>query len=85
VPAYEFTIEMEGTALSGEDMRRLFERHCADALFGVTDDAPFADFSREAENYGAAVGSAIQDVEAALPGVRVTRVIRDLRSLSAAG
>lgn len=83
MPTFGFTVEMDGTSLSEDDLQRL--SHCADALFGVADGVAFGDFSREADSYGAAVGTAIQEIENALPGARVVRVVRHLGPLSVTG
>jgi hypothetical protein len=54
----------------------LFEAGCDDATFGEQDGVYFGDFHRDAATFGDAVGSAIRQVEAAVPGLQVVRVER---------
>jgi hypothetical protein len=60
--------------LAEDNMRALDKAGCTDALFGRRGTVAYADFDREADSFGEAVLSAVQDVEEAIPGLKVTRV-----------
>ena len=75
---YEFTLILEGPdVLTDENMNVLFEAGCDDATFGVMYGQQYADFTREADSLASATGSAIRQIEGAIPGVMVRRVEPD--------
>ena len=75
MPDYEFTLLIDGPDLQSEEhLNALFESGCDDALFGNRDSVQYADFTREATSFSAAISSAIKDIESAVPGARVLRV-----------
>ncbi len=82
---YEFTVEIEGVQLEDQHLDALYGAGCGDALFGQTGDVQYADFARQAEDYAAAVGSAIRAIETGVPGARVARITRHAGPLAAAG
>jgi len=55
----------------------LVEAGCDDALFGVIDGVPFAEFDREAPTFTGAVASAVQDIITAVPGASIVRIEPD--------
>lgn len=55
----------------------LFEAGCDDAIFGEREGMFFAEFDREANSLAEAVGTAISQVEYAVPGLRVARMEPD--------
>jgi hypothetical protein len=67
---YEFTLHLDREVTEDE----------ADALYGAFDDGSILtgdggttiDFTREAPSWAKAIGTAIRDIEAAVPGLRVT-------------
>lgn len=72
---YTFTLLLHGAdPLTKDNMRALEKAGCTDALFGRRGTVSYADFDREADSFGEAVLSAIQDIERAVPGLKVTRV-----------
>jgi hypothetical protein len=80
---YTFTLALQG-ANPLEHLDALFSADCDDATFGERDGVYYADFDREAPSLADAVGSAIRDVEKAVPGLMVIRVEpEDLVSASA--
>src|SRR5260370_5872604 len=75
---YEFTLLVAGPDLqTDEALNALAEIGCDDATVGSSGGVQHMDFDREASSYLAAVISAINDVEAAVPGARVVRVLPD--------
>lgn len=75
---YAFTITLRGRdPLTEAHQNALFEAGCDDATFGEQDGEYFADFTREAVSFAEAVGSAIRQVESAVPGLAVVRVERE--------
>lgn len=75
---HSFTLFMQGVDVLGdESMDALFHAGCDDAVFGSRDGAQYAMFDREARNFSEALGSAIHDVLAALPSLRIVRVEPD--------
>jgi hypothetical protein len=75
---YPFTLFLKGAdVLSDQSLEALFEAGCDDATLGVRDGAQYAAFDREAESFGEALSSAIDDVATALPGVSIVRVEPD--------
>jgi hypothetical protein len=75
---YSFTLLIRGTdVLADEHTDALFEAGCDDALFGERDGVQYADFDREGNTFAAAVGSAVADIETAVPGALVVRVQPD--------
>jgi predicted DNA-binding transcriptional regulator AlpA len=73
---YEFTLVIEGDLDDDRVLDSLFEAGCDDATFGQVDGVGYGDFTREARDFGDALGSAIAQVEA-VPGLRVLRVEPD--------
>ena len=82
---YEFTVIVEGIGLTDADLNALFEAGCDDATFGEVNGTVHGDFSREAPDYGTAVGSAVSAIEGALEGARVTEVLRGDDAVAATG
>ncbi len=75
---YEFTLIVAGADVqTDEALNALAEVGCDDATVGSSGGMQHLDFDREASSYLAAVLSAIEDVEAAVPGVRTVRVLPD--------
>jgi hypothetical protein len=75
---YEFTLLIAGTDVqTDEALNSLAEIGCDDATVGSSGGVQHMDFDREASSYLAAVLSAIEDVERAVPGARVVRVLPD--------
>jgi hypothetical protein len=78
VSRYEFTLILEGPDILTDDgMDALFDAGCDDATFGAVDGQQYADFTREGDSLAAAVGSAIRQIEDAIPGLMVRRVEPD--------
>src|SRR5437867_4984642 len=78
VSQHEFTLILEGPdVLTDENMNALFEAGCDDATFGTVDGQQYADFTREADSLASAAGSAIRQIEGAIPGIMVKRVEPD--------
>jgi hypothetical protein len=72
---YTFTLLLHAAdPLTEENMRALEKAGCTDALFGRRGTVFYADFDREEDSFGEAVLSAIQGVERAVRGLKVTRV-----------
>ena len=72
---YTFTLLLHGAdPLREDNIGALEKAGCADALFGRRGTVFYANFDREADSFGEAVLSAIEDVERAVPGLKVTRV-----------
>ncbi len=75
---YEFTLLVVGPDLqTDEALNSLAEIGCDDATVGSSGGVQHMDFDREASSYLAAVLGAIKDVEIAVPGARVVRVLPD--------
>ena len=75
---YEFTLLVAGADVqTDEALNALAEASCDDATVGSSGGVQHLDFDREAPSYLAAVLSAVDDVETAVPGVRVVRVLPD--------
>ena len=75
---YEFTLIVAGADVqTDEALNALAEVGCDDATVGSSGGVQHLDFDCEASSYLAAVLSAIEDVEAAVPGVRTVRVLPD--------
>lgn len=66
-----------GSVLDDEQFDALYETGCDDALFGVRDGAQYGAFDREAGSFSEALASAIRNVTAAVPGLRVVRIEPD--------
>jgi hypothetical protein len=60
--------------LSADEVDTLFEAGCDDAVLGRRNGVVVADFDRASPSFGAAVWSAVTQVERAVPGLRVARV-----------
>ncbi len=75
---YEFTLLVTGPDLQADEaLNSLAETGCDDATVGSSGGVQHMDFDREASSYLGAVLSAINDVEADVPGARVVRVLPD--------
>ncbi len=75
---HSFTLFFDGVdVLEDKRFDALHEAGCDDALFGARDGARYGAFDREAESFSDALASAIHDVAAALPGLRVVRIEPD--------
>jgi len=85
VNVYSFTLTIEGDDLLVAQVQdALFEAGCDDATFSVSDGVQVGEFDREARSFAAAVASAIDAVESAVPGARVIEVHRETE-VAAAG
>lgn len=68
MPEYSFALVLTGLdELSYDLVDALFEAGCDDATFGSRDGVCFGDFDRDAESAGAAIASAVQQVESVPP------------------
>jgi hypothetical protein len=77
-PEHEFTLVLDGVdVLDAGNLDAWFEAGCDDATFGEVDGIGYADFSRTADAAPKAILSAIDQVESAVPSVRVIRVEPD--------
>ncbi len=75
MPTQRFTLIVEGPDLQSEPLiDELFEAGCDDATIGRCDGVQYVDFDREATDLGAAVLSAVRDVQQ-FEGVHVTGII----------
>lgn len=78
VREHEFTLVLEGAGvLEPENLDAWFEAGCDDATFGEVDGVGYADFARSASTPAAAILSAIDQLESAVPSIRVIRVEPD--------
>ena len=78
LPEHEFTLVLDGSdVLEPRNLNAWFEAGCDDATFGEVDGIGFADFSREGPAVPRAILSAIEQIESAVPTVRVIRVEPD--------
>jgi len=73
---WEFTLIVAGDVTDDVVLDKLAEHGAEDATFGVADGVGYADFSREAASFPAAVMSAIHDLES-VPGIMVLRAEPD--------
>ncbi len=81
---YRFTLTIDGAdVMSDASQDALFEAGCDDATFGTSDGVQTGEFDREAADFAEAVASAIKAVEAAVPGVRVVDIHRELDAAAA--
>lgn len=72
---YTFTLTLKGPdVLEEPTLEALYQSGCNDASFGEQDGRQFAAFDREADTFMEAVLSAIQDIESAVPTLKVVRV-----------
>lgn len=75
MPTQRFTLIVEGADLQSEPLiDELFEAGCDDATIGRSDGVQYVAFDREAASLGAAILSAIRDVEQ-VEGLHVTDII----------
>ena len=75
---HSFTLFFSGAdVLEDEQFDALYEAGCDDALFGVRDGAQYGAFDRKGASFGEALASAIRDVTATVPGLRVVRIEPD--------
>ncbi len=71
---YDFMLIVEGTDFIDDDtVNAAYEAGCDDALLGVSNGVPCADFSREAPSLEEAALSAIADIES-VDGIEVVRI-----------
>jgi hypothetical protein len=78
LPEHEFTLVLHGSSvLEPKNLDAWFDAGCDDATFGEVDGIGFADFSRAAPTAPAAILSAVEQIESAVPTVRVIRVEPD--------
>ena len=74
MPTQRFTLIVEGADLQSEPLiDDLFEAGCGDATFGRSEGVQYVDFDREAASPGAAILSAVRDIEQ-FEGVHVTGI-----------
>ncbi len=72
---HRFTLVFDGIDVSDERvLDALFAGGCDDALFGVRDGEPFADFERPGETLPEAVVRAVAEIGSVAPGARLTRI-----------
>jgi hypothetical protein len=77
VAMYSFVLILSGPDEMAEDrLNALYKAGCDDATFSARGGVSYAAFDREAGSFAEAVGSAIRDVEGAVPGL-VVRVERE--------
>lgn len=75
---YEFTLLVAGADVQADEaLNALAEAGYDDATVGSSGGVQHLDSDREASSYLAAVLSAVEDVETAVPGVRAVRVLPD--------
>ena len=75
MPTQRFTLIVEGSDLQSEPLiDELFEAGCDDATIGRCDGVQYVGFDREAASPGAAILSAVRDLEQ-FEGVQVTDII----------
>ena len=76
---YSFAVVIDGAGLTCPDTPHadaLYEAGCDDALLTSSSGEQRAIFDREAPSFATAVASAINAIETAIPGARVTAVER---------
>ena len=76
---FSFAVVITGVDLTSPDSQHadaLFEAGCDDALLTSEGSVQRAVFDREAPSFAAAVASAINAIETAVPGARVIRIER---------
>lgn len=84
MPTFTFTLIVDGPdLLADERLRALDEAGCDDALTGRTEGLQYLDFDREASSLEEAVTSAVADIEGAVEGAKVVRLVDSRRPLSA--
>ena len=77
-PEQVFTLVLDGeNTLEPENLDAWFDAGCDDATFGEVDGVGFADFARSTASTQEAILSGIDQIESAVPGVRVIRVEPD--------
>lgn len=75
---HEFTLVLAGSdVLRSENLDRWFETGCDDTTFGEVDGVAYADFTRSAASPPVAIITAIEQIESAVPDVRVVRIEPD--------
>jgi hypothetical protein len=72
---YEFTLRLN-REISAEEIEALYEAGCDDAGIETGAAGTLIEFSRQAENWAHAIGSAVADIEK-VPGLRVTGAGQD--------
>lgn len=78
VREHEFTLVIAGAdVLDQENLDAWFEAGCDDATFGEVDGVGYADFARATASAPEAILSTIDQLESAVPSVRVIRVEPD--------
>lgn len=80
MPTYVFTLVLDRRP-DDDELARLLEAGCDDAIFGIENGLPVAEFDREAPAPADAIASAVRDIESA--GLNVLRVLdQDLVTLA---
>src|SRR5437588_13088366 len=74
---HNFRFILDGTALRDSIVQALLDGGCGDGLFGIEQGVHTIEFDRRAETFEAAVLVALEDVERAVPDVRIVRVEPD--------
>lgn len=74
---HRFLLDLRDAVLTDDLLNGLFEAGCDDATFAGEGTRWAADFTREADTFADAVGTAISQLERAVPGLRVRRVVLD--------
>ncbi len=75
MPIQRFTLIVEGRDLQSEPLiDELFDAGCGDATISRSSDVQYVDFNREATSLGAAILSAVRNLEQ-FEGVHVTGII----------
>ena len=75
---HRFTLRLDGMPeLTDDQLNDLAEAGCDDGSFGQEGGALIADFDRVAVTFADAVGSARKQIEGAVRGLRVTRLLVD--------
>lgn len=83
MPTFTFTLIVDGPdLLADERLRALDEAGCDDALTGRTEGLQYLDFDREASSLEEAVTSAVADIEGAIEGTKVVRLVDSRRPLT---
>jgi hypothetical protein len=70
---------LEGDTSNDETLNALYEAGCSDATFGSTEGQHHARFAREHASLGAAIQSAMDQINS-VPGVRCSTVAYDIET-----
>lgn len=74
---WDFTLIVDGDLADEVVIDKLGAAGVTDATFGVADGVAYADFTREAASFPAAVFSAVRDLQGTIPSLRILRVEPD--------